>query len=382
MVQMKVYIKQSALFIMTAVTWLTPLNGLYAQEYDIMDRYKYALVFYDEGRIDTAYQILVSCIEDGKGMKSVPDVSKGRIYKLAAEAASVLDLMDEAELLTLRFREVQPYYIVQKDDMPEFKARMEQIRTYPKNIISFINNWPNTGPEMVRNLSPYTPEGAFMERNDDFLFGLQYKRFVHPNFTMGVGMQYGTAVKLKMAGSIHPVKGGWYYYLGVSALECPVVLNYNLYVFQNAIMYFELGFSYRKIFHSRKYGPPFNIEHSDQFGRYISVNNYAPPDRDNATSVAYFFETPLEYNFITGVGGSFGFEAFRLEYGIRYFPRLVGNDPFRDIETFDQIPGNDRLSYYDDIFLIRIKNHFQMVVTLGINLNYGAAYSRKVSFFH
>jgi hypothetical protein len=235
---------------------------------------------------------------------------------------------------------------------------------------------------MLRNLSPHTPDGAYFDRSDNYFIGLQYKRFVHPNFTLGIGLQYGTVVNLEMEGSYLPLKGAWYYKLGVSALDFPILFDYNLYVFRNAIMYFELGISYRKLTNSHLgYGPPINTEHSELYGRYISTSYYDPPEIDKAVSVAYFFETPLEYNFITGLGGSFGFEAFRLEYGIRYFPRLVRNDPFRDIETFDELSESDRLYYYDDIYLIRIKNHFQMVVTLGVNLNYGAAYSRKVSFF-
>ena len=382
MVQMKKSIKPGMMFISIMMAWLFLINGLCAQEHDIWDRYTDAQLFYEDGKIDTAYKILVSCMEDRKGMRSASDETRGRIYKLAAEAAAVLDLLDEAELLTLRFREVQPFYKVREDDMPEFRANMEHLRIYPKNIISFSNNWPNTGPEMLRNLSPHTPGGVYLGRNDDYLLGIQYKRFVHPNFSLGLGVQYGTAVNLQLKGSPLPVKGRWYYYLGISAVDIPLLVDYNLYVFKNAIMYFELGISYRKLTNSHNgWGPPISIEHSDQFGRYISVSNYELPLRDNATLTAYFFETPLEYNFITGVGGSFGFRGFRLEYGIRYFPRLVRNDPFRDIASFDEIPGNDRLSYYYDIFLIRIRNNFYMVVTLGINLDYGAAYCRKVSLF-
>jgi len=348
-------------------------NGLFAQAPDCMDRYSHALVHYEQGRIDTSYQILVSCIGDSKAMRSVSRENRGRIYKLAAEAAYYLGLYDEAELFTMEFREAMPYYNIREDDLPEFKANLESVRVYPKNIVGLIRAWPNTKPEILRNLSPFTTSGKPIERSDGHLTGLQYKRFINPKFAVGLDLMYGSYIDFNLWGSYIPLKGYRYSYnLNMSTLELPIYGDYNVYITKNVIMYFELGFSLVQTMNNFvDWGPNFTIEHSDEFGKYYSVSA-ADSAMSYPVSAAYFFETPLNYRFLSGIGGSFRFGRVNLVIGFRYFYRLIKNDPFENVVYFDDIPEDDPLYYYDDIFLLRIKDQFQMVITLGINLNYGA----------
>ena len=349
-------------------------NGLFAQAPDCMDLYSHALVHYEQGRIDTSYQILVSCIGDSKAMRSVSRENRGRIYKLAAEAAYYLGLYDEAELFTMEFREAMPYYDIREDDLPEFKANLENIRVYPKNTAGLVTVWPNTNPEVVKNLSPFTPIGEFVERADDHLIGIYYKRHINSKFAVGLDLMYGSYIDFRLKGSYIPLKGHRYYYnLNMSTLELPIYGDYNVYITKNIIMYFELGFSLvRTMNNVVDWGPNFTIEHSDEFGKYYSVSAVDSADMSYPVSVAYFFESPLNYRFLSGIGGSFRFGAVNLVIGFRYFYRFIKNDPFENVVYFEDIPENDPLYYYDDIFLLRIKDQFQMVITLGFNLNYGA----------
>lgn len=360
------------LFFLGIIALLSNTIGLAAQDPDCMDRYSHASVFFEQGRIDDAYQLLLSCINDDKAMQSVSPENRGRIYKLAAETAMYLGLYDEAELFTREMLEVQPYYEVLDDDLPEFKANIENIWLYPKNIVSLGFFFPNTNPDVIRNLSPAPPTGELLERSDGNMIGIQYKRFLNPKFAVGVGFQGGKIIDYEMVGSSIPVKGRWTYFLQIASYEWPVFCDYNIYITPHIIMYLELGISIHKtgkpVFNL---APEFEIKHSDQFGKYYSVSAVDPEKTVPVKSVAYFYETPLDYDFITGFGGFFNLKEFgTFEIGFRYFPRLIQNDPFSDVEYFTEIPEDDDLHYYDDIFLMRVRNHFQMVITFGVNLNY------------
>jgi len=203
--------------------------------------------------------------------------------------------------------------------------------------------------------------------------GIQYKRFLNPDISLGIGMQYGLVIEADFDGSYLPLKGWWGYPLNIAAIEWPVTCNYYLHASDNVKLYFETGLSLLKIVNPLKeYRRGLTVERSELFGKYYSYSSISPEDTDPIVSVAYFFETPLDYKFIIGIGGLLRYKNFWLEGGFRYFPRLVKNDPFEEVVVFDDIPEDDPLHYYDDIFLVRIKNHFQAVLTFGINLNYGA----------
>lgn len=359
-------------------SWIVLSTGLLAQDTDIISRYNHALIQFELGRIDSAYQIMKGCIRDKQAMRIASKESRGGIYKLAAEAAILLELFEEAEMFTRKLRMILPHYQAREDDLPEFKALLQNTRIYPKNIFSLTFIGPNTKPEMIRNLSPFTPEGKYSERKDNNTLGIQYKRFLNPNISVGIGMHYGMLVEMTFEGTYLPLKEAWYYYANIPVIEWPVVIDYNLYVTKNVIGYYELGLSYvRPVNPIEEYGRGFSVERSERFGKYYSYSSTDPDGYDPLVSRAFFFETPLDYNFIIGTGGLFRignprFKDLWFEIGVRYFPKIVRRDPFENVVVFDDIPEEDPLYYYDDIFLVRIKNHFQMVVTFGINLSYGA----------
>ncbi len=335
-----------------------------------------ALKYFEMGRIDSTYQILIPCLMDSRELKSVSRKERGDIYKLAADAAYYLGLFDEAERYSREFRTIQPAYKPSEEDLMEFQEHIQSTRLYPKTYVGLKIAYSMTGPEVINRLTPYVYEGDEFYLQEgvysydlSLMIGLQIKRYIHPRVAIGTELIYGDLTSFSAPDSYNPIKGSSSFMsLDINAIEWPVFLSFNLINSKVILAYAELGFSLtvpvNPWFPDRT---DYEKRESESFGKYYYLHDY-----DDAFSHAYFFESPLEYNLVTGFGMAVNMGVLNFGLSFRYFPKIFRSNPFEDISSFEDIPANDDLYYCDDIFLIRLNGHFQISLVLGLNLNYRA----------
>jgi len=347
---------------------------LYSQQSTCLEQYETALEYYETGRIDSTYRILVDCINDPRAMRSMSNSERGKVYKLAAEAAFFLGRYDEAELYTREFRTNRPAYSPTEGDLMEFQDHVQRTRLYPKNVLALKIYYIRTRPELVSHLAPYGPEASmYWIGNVNLAIGLEAKRNIHQRISIGMELKYGDLTNFQIDGSYNPFKEGvsGSGELDLNALQWPLFLAFNAVNTKNSLTYVELGFSLtyplKPIFYGRG---EHEVKKSGQFGKYYFTYN-ADPFSVSHSSGAFFFDAPLEYNLLIGLGASINIGVISMGLNFRYYPKLTSSNPFEGM-SFDDIPENDDLYYIDDIFLLSLKGHFEISMVFGLNMKYQA----------
>jgi len=350
---------------------------LSSQPLSCSERYSAALKYYEMGRIDSTYQILQGCLKDSRQLKSVTKKEQRDIYRLAADAAYYLGLYDEADLYTREFRTLYPTYTPREEDLMEFEEQIQTTRIYPKMFIGLKIAYSWTRHEITKRFTPYYDyDNSITTQNLNLMIGLQIKRYIHPRITIGTELIYGDLTTFNHI-TINPIKrydniyGGSYYgesYVDINAIEWPVYLSLNMLNSKDLLLTADLGFSLTYPVNPwLPYRDDFEHKKSDSFGKYYSIY-----DHSNGYTCAYFFESPLEYNLLTGMGVAINMGVMNLALNFRYFPKIFRSDPLKGGSSIEDIPESDDLYYYDDIFQIRLYNHFQVSISMGFNLRYRA----------
>ena len=348
-------------------------NNLFAQNESCVEQYYIALAYYDQGRVDSTYQILLSCINEKKEIRSVSRKERRKIFKLAAESAYYLGRYDESELYAKEYLKISPQYIPKEEVLPEFRGNVENTNIYPKNTFGLKIIHSRSDSYLVNYLpleASILSEGEIFRWNATTMVGFQFKHFVRPRIAIGTDIIYGKLIQYTVYGE--PARGSIDYHLDISALEFPLFCSYNLIDRRRSVLFLEMGFSLNWTMNSlNTNGSKYSTGHTsiDNFETYYYCEYNGP--------IAFFFENSLRYNYLAGAGASFKLGIVNLGLNVRYLPNHINPNRIKDdfnklyylynsyddlVEEFEYPPN--------EIWGFNFKYFWQISLQISINLNY------------
>ncbi len=325
-----------------------PLN-IYSQVSDCSFAYYNAMNLYNEGKVDSAFNILSSCINGDQLFRKTSRTTRADIYRLSALSALLLDKPDDAKQNIERFLNYRPYYKDNflKDDLSEFRRIVTGFTVQPKLVfgIDYFIDFPkiNIEKNLTAHNTPYIPEITSISESG---WGLLLENSFTKNIYIGIGVNM-LYMSFNYNGAPLPFQEAFSYQVPIRYLETPLYASYKLRIDKKIIPYFQIGLIGRY---------PLDGEvtrlKSSEYGGYYLVNDYG--------NLAVFFDNNECFDLLLGSGIRYSFKKSCLDFNINFFPLHINKNTLEDIDTFDDIPPTESFAHSDEIILLDLKRRMRI----------------------
>jgi hypothetical protein len=325
-----------------------PLN-MYAQVTDCSFAYYNAMNLYNEGKVDSTYNILSSCINVDQLFRKSSKSTRADIYRLCALSALLLDKPDDAQLNIGRFLKYRPYYKnnFAKDDLSEFRRIVTEFTVQPKLVlgINFFIDIPKITIEknLTAHTTPYIPEiTSFTEGG----WGLLLENSFSKNIYAGIGLNM-LYMSFIYNGSPLPFQQTFSYNVPIRYLESPLYVSYKLRINKKVIPYFQIGLIGR-------YPIDGDVKRlkSSEYGGYYLVKSYG--------NLAVFFNNNEFLDLLLGTGIKYSFKKSCLDFNIKFLPFHIEKNTLKDINTVDDLPPTESFAHADEIILLDLSRRMRI----------------------
>ena len=300
----------------------TGLLNISSQISDCSFAYYNAMNLYNEGKVDSTFNILSSCINDDQLFRKTSKSIRADIYRLCALSALLLDEPDEAQLQIGRFLKYRPYYKDEfaKDDLSEFRKIVTEFTVQPKLVmgINYFIDFPKIKLEknLTAHTTPYTPE---ITSTSESGWGLLFENSFSKNIYAGIGLNM-LYMSFNYNGSPLPFQETFSYNVPIRYLESPLYAGYKLRINKKIIPYFQAGLIGRY---------PIDSEvkrlKSSEYGGYYLVNDYG--------NLAVFFNNYEHLDLSLGSGIKYSFKKSCLDFNINCFPFHLNHNTLKNIDS-------------------------------------------------
>lgn len=328
-----------------------------SQEYDCSYSYYIALNLYNSGMVDSAYNVLHSCIVNKKVLKKSSKNTRADIYRLSALSCIILERTAEAKTHIEKLLANQPYYKdnFKKDDLLEFKEMVKGFSVQPRIILGAdcYSHFNNT--ELIKYFTGhFLPDVPKIERYYIPNLGLSAEFALRKNISVGAGINFLVSGYLYKGGNIPFGTANEYswYSSNYWYIETPVFVNYKLWTDKKIKPYVQAGLIGRYFIYSNNFhtGYPLRVN-SSEFGTYYLVRDYGFLGNYNGV-LAMFFENNQKLNLIFGGGISYSFKKSGICLDVGYIPSIINTEPLKNIDNIDDLPDSEYFSRADDIIVV------------------------------
>jgi hypothetical protein len=325
-----------------------PVN-IYSQVSDYSSLFYNAMNLYNEGKVDSAYNILSSCVNGDPGFNRASKSTRTDIYRLCALSALLLDKPDEAQLNIRRLLSYQPYYKddFAGDDLSEFRKIVTGFTVQPKLVLGinyFIDFLQiNIEKTLTAHNTPYIPEITSWSESG---WGMLLENSFSKNIYAGIGLNM-LYMSFRYNGSPLPFQQSFSYSLPTRYLESPVYAGYKLRINKKAVPYFQIGLIGRYPLNS-------GVKRlkSSEYGEYYLIMQDG--------NLAVFFDNYERLDLLVGSGIKYNFKKSCLDFNINYFPFHLNHNKFNDINTVDDLPQTEPFAHADEIILLDLKRRMRI----------------------
>ncbi len=325
-----------------------PLNS-YSQVNDCSFAYYNAMNLYNEGKVDSTFNILSSCINGDQLFRKTSKSTRADIYRLCALSALLLDKPDDARLHIERLLKYRPYYKDNfvKDDLSEFRRIVIGFTVQPKIVlgIDYFIDFHKISIEknLTAHNTPYIPEiTSFTESG----WGLLLENSFTENIYAGLGLNM-LSMSFIYHGTPLPFQETFSYHVPIRYLEAPLYAGYKLRIDKKIIPYFQIGIIGRY---------PLDSEvkrlKSSEYGGYYLVNDYG--------NLAVFFDNNECFDLSLGGGIRYSFKKSCLDFNINCFPFHINKNTLKDINSFNDLPPTESFAHADEIILLDLKRRMRI----------------------
>jgi hypothetical protein len=343
------------------VLLLTRPLYLYSQVNDCSYAYYNALNLYNEGKVDSTFNILSSCLNGDQDFRKTSKSTRVDIYRLCSISALLLDKPDEARQHIGNLLKYRPYYKdnFSKDDLSEFRKIVTSFTVQPKIVlgINYFIDFPQIKVEknLTAHETPYTPEITSLTESG---WGLLLENSFSKNIYAGIGLNM-LYMSFIYKGSPLPFQEDFNYNVPVRYLESPVYASYKLRIDKKIIPYFQIGLIGRY---------PLDSEvkrlKSSGYGEYYLVENYG--------NLAVFFNNYERFDLLLGGGIRYSFKKSCLDFNIKSFPLNVNKNTFKDFNSIDDLPQTESFAHADEIILLDLKRRMRLELSYKYYFSYKA----------
>jgi len=337
-----------------------PLN-INSQISDCSPVYYNAMNLYNEGKVDSTFKILSSCINSEQLLRKTSKSTRADIYRLCALSALMLDKPDDAQLHIGRLLGYRPYYKndFAKDDLTEFRRIVTEFTVQPKLTlgIKYFIDFPkiNIEKNLTAHNTPYIPEITSYTESG---WGLLLENSFSKNLYAGIGLNM-LYMSFTYKGSPLPFQPTFNYYLPIGYLESPIFAGYKLRINNKIIPYFQIGLIGRY---------PLNrgvkrLKSSD-YGDYYLVKDYG--------NLAVFFNNYESLDILLGTGIKYSFKRSCLDFNIKSFPFHLNKNTLMNFDTVHDLPQMESFAHADEIILIDLKRRIRIEVCYKYYISFKA----------
>ncbi|MCU0455261.1 MAG: hypothetical protein MUE74_03080 [Bacteroidales bacterium] len=316
---------------------------------------------YDQGKVDSTFGILSSCINDDQPFRKTTRNTKAEIYRLYALSAVLLDKPDDARSGIEHLLRYRPYYRndFHRDDLVEFRRIVTDFTVQPKIVlgVKYFMDFPEFSIEknLTSHSNSYVPEITFSSESG---WGIVLENSFSKNLYAGIGLNI-LYMDLMYRGSPLPFQEEFSYNIPLRYLETPLFVNYKLRIGKKLIPHLQAGLIGRY---------PVTSEvarlKSSEYGGYYMVNDYG--------NLAVFMENYEYLDFSLGGGVKYSFKKSCLDLNIISFPFHFNHNALKNINTFDDLPQSEAFVHADEIILLEIKKRLRIELCYKYYLNFKA----------
>lgn len=325
------------------------LLNISSQISDCSFAYYNAMNLYNEGKVDSTYKILNSCINGDQLFRKTSKSTRADIYRLSALSAVLLDKLDEANSYIERLLKYRPYYKNEflRDDFSEFRRIVTEFIVQPKIVggINYFMDFPKI--EIEKNLTShaasYTPEiTSFTESG----WGLMLENSFTKDIYAGIGLNM-LYISFNYNGSLLPFQETFSYQVPIRYLESPLYAGYKLRINKKIIPYFQAGLIGRYPISGEV-----NRLKSSKYGEYFLVNDFG--------NLAVFMKKYEYLDLSLGSGIKYSFKKSCLDLNINFFPFHLNNNSLKNIDSLSDLPQTESFSHADEIILLDVKRRMRI----------------------
>ena len=341
-----VVISKIALLIILSLT--IPIK-ISSQISDYSGSFFNALNLYNEGKVDSAYNILSSCVPGNKRFRKTSKSTRSDIYRLCALSALLLDKPEEAHLNIRQLLSDQPYYKdnFAVDDLSEFKRIVTGYTVQPKLILGISYFIDFLQIDITKNLTahntPYVPDITSLSESG---WGLLLENSFSKSIYAGIGLNM-LYMNFTYKGSPLPFQQSSTYNLPARYLESPIYAGYKLRINKKITPHFQLGLIGRFPVNSSV-----SRLKSSGYGEYYLV--------EDEGNLAVFFDNYERLDLILGSGIKYNFKKSCLDFNINFFPLHLKHNKFKNINTINDLPPTESFAHADEIILLDVKRRLRI----------------------
>lgn len=323
--------------------------NLYPQINDCSFAYYNALNLYDQGKVDSTFSILSSCIRHDPLFRKTSRSTRAEIYRLNALSAVLLDKPDNARSSIENLLRYRPYYRnnFHRDDLVEFRRIVTEFTVQPKIVLGakYFMDFPEFSIEknLTSHSNSYVPEITSYSESG---WGMVLENSFSENLYAGIGLNM-LYVNLMYKGSPLPFQEEFSYKIPLRYLETPLYANYKLRIDKKIIPYFQIGLTGRY----PVTGGVAKLK-SSEYGGYYLVNDYG--------NLAVFLENYEHLDFSLGSGVKYTFKKSCLDLNINCFPFHFNHNALKNINTLNDLPRTEAFVHADEIILLEIKRRLRV----------------------
>jgi len=347
--------------VLIIVLLFTGLLNISSQISDCSFAYYNAMNLYNEGKVDSTFNILSSCINGDQLFRKTSKSTRADIYRLCALSAVLLDKPDDAKLNIGRLLKYRPYYKNNflKDDLSEFRRIVTEFIVQPKLVlgINYFIDFPKIGIEkaLTAHNTPYIPE---ITSHAESGWGLVVENSFSKNIYAGIGLNI-LYMSFMYKGSPLPFQQSFPYYVPTRYLELPVYASYKLRINKKIIPYFQMGLIGRY-----PIAGGVNRLKSSEYGEYYIVKHFG--------NLAVFFNNYARLDLLLGSGFKYGFKKSCLDFNIKAFPYHFKNNALKNIDTVNDLPPPESFTHADEIITVDLKRRIRVELSYKYYISFEA----------
>lgn len=169
---------------------------LESQAQNCNELYKQALQKYQDGDVQSAYDLLSQCVEAKKLLGKTEKNLKGDIFWLGTQSSILLKKDKKAKRYLKRMLALRPYYKPDKDDLQDVTALMDELVVRSRLSLRVMGGLTGTRPHVINNYDIFVDgTGDFSSPKNygdafevDVMAGPEFEFTINRQFSIGLGM--------------------------------------------------------------------------------------------------------------------------------------------------------------------------------------------------
>jgi hypothetical protein len=356
--------------IILSISFLFTLSGsIFSQVNDCSFAYYNALNLYNTGKVDTAYNLLRSCLGNKHLLRNTSKSTKADIYRLSALSSILLENPDDARLNIKKLLTYQPYYKnnFKQGDLLEFRKMVDEFSVQPEFVVGVncFKDYSTISLEKVFT-QPESDSTQNISLTNEFGGGLLIESALTKRISIGLGINLNKVNIVYKGGNI-PFSHNDSYGLDFLYLETPVYANYKFRIDKKIRPYFQLGIISRYYLkHKNSYDAPDRFRSSKYGTYYMKENHY---QGDNGV-ITVFFRNYENLDLSIGGGVTYNFKKSCFDFNIGCLPLRVNTHPLRDIENANNLPNDEWFSQANETIVVDLKRILRFNLSYKYFLNF------------